>query len=77
MTFLGFRLNEKGDLLDPANNAILETGLMNPTLRGQLNAQGVNFDADYEKRNRLALILYYMFFYLYMSQENVTIIVFL
>ena len=54
MTFLGFRLNEKGDLLNPANNDVLEKKLMNPTLRGQLNAQGVNFDADYEKRDRLA-----------------------
>ena len=61
MTFLGFRLNGKGDLLDLANNAVLEKNLMNPTLRGQLNAQGVNFDADYEKRDRLAcIILYYM-----------------
>ena len=54
MTFLGFRLNPNGDLLDPANNTVLERRLMNPTLRGQLNAQGVNFDTDYEKRDRLA-----------------------
>ena len=54
MTFLGFRLNQNGDLLDPGSNKPLETSLMNPTLRGQLNAQGVDFDADYEIRDRLA-----------------------
>ena len=54
MTLLGFRLNEKGDLLDPANNTVLEKELINPTLRGQLNARGVNFDADHEKSDRLA-----------------------
>ena len=52
MTFLGFRLSPNGDLLDPSTNAILEQKLMNPTLRGQLNTQGVNFDVNYEKRNR-------------------------
>ena len=54
MTFLGFRLNQKGDLLDPGSNKVLENKLMDPTLRGQLNAQGVDFDADYEQRDRLA-----------------------
>ena len=53
MTFLGFRLNHKGDLLDPGKNTVLEQRLMDPTLRGQLKHQGVNFDADYEKRDRL------------------------
>ena len=54
MTFLGFRLNQNGDLLDPGSNKVLENRLMEPTLRGQLNAQGVDFDADYEQRDRLA-----------------------
>ena len=54
MTFLGFRLNKKGDLLDPANNDVLEKKLMNPTLRKQLNSQGLNFEVDYDKKDRLA-----------------------
>ena len=54
MTFLGFRINKNGDLLDPGKkNAILEKKLMDPALRGQLKLQGVDFDADYRKRNRL------------------------
>ena len=53
MTFLGFRINQNGDLLDPGKNTVLEKKLMDPTLRGQLKHQGVDFDADYEKRNRL------------------------
>jgi hypothetical protein len=53
MTFLGFLLSEKGDLLDPGTNSILEQRLMEPTLRGQLKVQGVDFDVNYEKRDRL------------------------
>ena len=54
MTFLGFLLNENGDMLDPGTNTILEQRLMEPTLRGQLKQQGVDFDVNHEKRNRLA-----------------------
>ena len=54
MTFLGFLLSEKGDLLDPGTKRILEQRLMEPTLRGQLKHQGVDFDVNYEIRDRLA-----------------------
>ena len=53
MTFLGFRLSNTGDLLNPATNEVLEQRLMDPTLRGQLKLQGVDFDVNYEKRDRL------------------------
>ena len=56
MTFLGFRLSQNGDLLDPSTNAVLERKLMDPTLRGQLILQGVNFDVNYEQRNRFLQI---------------------
>ena len=56
MTFLGFRLSRRGDLLHPGTNTILEQRLMNPTLRGQLKAQGVDFDLNYEKRDRFVLM---------------------
>ena len=52
MTFLGFVLNQNGDLLDPGKNAILEQRLIDPTLREQLKRNGVNFDTDYEQRDR-------------------------
>ena len=52
MTFLGFRLNQNGDLLDPGEDTILEQRLMDPTLREQLKQNGVDFDADYEQRDR-------------------------
>ncbi|XP_028416584.1 E3 ubiquitin-protein ligase rnf213-alpha-like [Dendronephthya gigantea] len=56
MTFLGFRLSDNGDLLDPATNKVLEQKMMEPTLRGQLKHQGVNFDTNYEKRDKMARI---------------------
>ncbi|XP_046861659.1 E3 ubiquitin-protein ligase RNF213-like [Xenia sp. Carnegie-2017] len=52
MTFLGFFLNKNGDLLDPGSNRILKHGLMSPTLRRQLRAQGVDFDVNYERSER-------------------------
>ena len=54
MTFLGFRISNNGDLLDPVTNSVLEKRLMDPTLRQQLKVQGVDFDANYEERDRLA-----------------------
>jgi hypothetical protein len=56
MTFLGFLLSENGDLLDPGTNTILEQRVIEPTLRGQLKHQGVDFDVNYEERDRFALI---------------------
>ena len=53
MTFLGFLLNRNGDLLNPGTNTVLEKRLVDSTLRGQLKHQGVDFDANYEKRDRL------------------------
>ena len=57
MTFLGFLLNDNGDLLDPGNRTILEQRLMPATLRGQLKEQGVDFDVNYEISGRL--VCYY------------------
>jgi hypothetical protein len=54
MTFLGFLLSQKGDLLHPGTNKVLEQRLMEPTLRRQLKLQGVDFDVNYENRDRLA-----------------------
>ena len=53
MTFLGFRLSQDGDLLNPETTEVLVKKMMNPTLRGQLKHQGVDFDVNYEKRDRL------------------------
>ena len=56
MTFLGFLLSGDGNLLNPATNEVLEQNMMDPTLRGQLKHQGVDFDANYEKRDKLVVI---------------------
>jgi hypothetical protein len=53
MTFLGFLLSQNGDLLNPGTAQILVPKMMDPTLRQQLKHQGVDFDVNYEKRDRL------------------------
>jgi hypothetical protein len=53
MTFLGFLLSQNGDLLNPGTNEVLEEKLIDSLLRGQLKLQGVDFDVNYEKRDRL------------------------
>ena len=53
MTFLGFLLSQNGDLLNPGTKQVVAAKMMDPTLRGQLKVQGVNFDVNYEKRDRL------------------------
>ena len=55
MTFLGFLLNEKGDLLNPVTKQVIVPNMMDPTLREQLKVQGVDFEVDYEKHDRFGL----------------------
>jgi hypothetical protein len=63
MTFLGFLLDENGDLLDPRTFKVLQSRLMGHTLRAQLIHQGVDFDVNYEIRDRFACdILFYISF---------------
>ncbi|XP_046861644.1 E3 ubiquitin-protein ligase rnf213-alpha-like [Xenia sp. Carnegie-2017] len=56
MTFLGFLLNENGDLVQPGSKIVLKHGLMPKILRGQLKVQGVDFDVNYESSGREARI---------------------
>lgn len=58
MTFLGFLLNDNGDLLDPGSKNILEKGLMSAELRRNLKKQGVDFGVNYEISGRL--VSYYL-----------------
>ena len=52
MTFLGFMLNSNGDLVNPSTRDVLETNLIEANLRNQLRQQGVDFDQNYENRER-------------------------
>ena len=56
MTFLGFLLSNNGDLLVPGTDEILEQRLMDAALRAQLKCQGVDFDVNYEERDRFVSI---------------------
>ncbi len=47
ITFLGFMVTKNGDLVDPAQGAVLEQAIMKPQLYTGLKQNRVNFDEDY------------------------------
>ena len=48
MSFLGFRVDEEGNLLDPRTEEIIQEGLMTRHLRTGLHVQKVDFNTDFE-----------------------------
>ena len=52
MSFLGFRVDLKGNLLDPRTEEIIQERLMTRHLRTGLDAQGVDFDTDFESYSK-------------------------
>ena len=63
MTFFGFRLNDQGDLLDIGSERILEERLINPTLKGQLKAQEVDFNIKDKERLVSHTGIYLIYFF--------------
>ena len=57
VTFLGFKIPPDGNLVDPKNDEVIETGLMTEQLRDGLTRQRVNFDEDYNSWNKLVIPL--------------------
>ena len=57
ITFVGFKVTKKGDLIDPAHSgAVLEQGIMTQQLYTGLQAQGVDFDDDYHNWTKDVMI---------------------
>ena len=55
ITFVGFIINSKGDLVDP-RRTVLEPHIMHPRLYAGLKHQGVNFSDDYRKWEKAAML---------------------
>ena len=56
MTFVGFSVTKRGDLIDPANNHILQRGIMTRDLYRGLEAQKVRFSDDYRRWRKSEII---------------------
>ena len=52
MTFLGFRVDEDGNLLDPRTGQIIQEGLMSRHLRTGLHVQRVDLNNDFESYSK-------------------------
>ena len=49
ITFIGFNVTPKGDLIHPQNQGVLEEGIMTSQLFDGLKLNGVDFSEDYNK----------------------------
>ena len=58
LTFLGFRVDPDGNLLDPQTEEIVKENLMSKHLRTGLHVQKVDFSTDFESYTK------YVFFYM-------------
>jgi hypothetical protein len=63
-TFLGFRIDLDGNLINPSTSEIITAGLMTRHLRTGLHVQRVNFDEDFESLNKYVMssVKYQVFF---------------
>jgi len=56
ITFVGFMVTEKGDLIDPNHHEILEEAIMTPELYAGLIQNRVNFDENYQTWQKSIMI---------------------
>ena len=56
ITFVGFTVTEQGDLINPANQQVLERSIMTPQLYTGLQHNRVNFQDDYRVWNKATMI---------------------
>ncbi len=55
MTFLGFRVDQDGNLLDPRTEEVIKGGLMSRHLRTGLHVQRVDLDNNFESYSKYGL----------------------
>lgn len=60
MTFLGFRVDEDGNLLDPRTEEVIQERLMTKHLRTGLHVQRVDFNTDFESYSKYVSYIDYM-----------------
>ena len=60
MTFLGFRVDENGNLLDPETEEIIQEGLMTRHLRTGLHVQRVDLNNNFESYSKYVSYIDYL-----------------
>ena len=61
MTFVGFHIDQSGNLIDPDRRVIIQHNLMSRDLRTDLFAQNVDMETNYESWSKYEI---YIFIYL-------------
>ena len=56
ITFVGFRVTQTGNLINPVDMTIIEPGIMTPQLYAGLKQNRVNFDEDYRAWSKEQMI---------------------
>ena len=56
ITFVGFRVTEAGNLINPVDMTIIEPGIMTPQLYAGLKQNRVNFNEDYRAWSKEQMI---------------------
>jgi hypothetical protein len=57
VTFVGFMVNNRGDLINPANQQVLEQAIMTPDLYKGLLQNRVNFADDFRRWTKDVMIM--------------------
>ena len=66
MTFVGFHIDQNGNLIDPDSRVIIKPNLMSKHLRTGLSFQKVDMEINYESWSKyeIYIFLFDMIFYL-------------
>ena len=56
ITFVGFNVNESGDLIDPESEEVLDEAIMTPQLHQILQHNKVNFSDNYAHWTKIQMI---------------------
>ena len=66
MTFVGFHIDQNGNLIDPDSRVIIQPNLMSGHLRTGLFIQKVDMETNYESWSKYEIYIYiYIYIYLF------------
>ena len=58
MTFVGFHIDQNGNLIDPDSRVIIQPNLMSEHLRTGLSAQKVDMETNYESWSKYEIYIF-------------------
>ena len=64
MTFVGFHIDQNGNLIDPDSRVIIQPNLMSEHLRTGLFIQKVDMETNYESWSKYEIYIY-IYIYIY------------